>query len=238
MKKFIKKIVLSVVAVALSFGIAIPVYTVSAEETEIPKQENVIEEPEKNENSSDNLENSEKLETGKTDEISNDNINFESFLEWSKQEAEKYGYGNEYEQALKAIEAAASKEQVTISTIASAVLALSIFAYIIYKKIVDKKFKENISDISKKLDGDFVSLINKVGELVDGTNENTATEKEIKEKEELLLKDLKGQTEALSSLINAFMHFADGVSLKGSKKEEVQRDCINALEQIDKTKLK
>lgn len=217
MKKFIKKIVLSTFAVVLACGFSMPVFFASAEE--------IVETPPVTETVTETPKNGENL---------NEEHSFESFLEWSKNEAEKYGYGNEYENALKAIEAAASKEQVTLSTIMSSVLAFSILAYIVYKKIEDKKFKNDISNISKKLDGDFVSLIDKIRELVDGTNNNTETELEIKKKEEEIIAELNVNKKALKNLINAFMHFSDGIKLKDTKKAEVQRDCLSALEKIDK----
>jgi hypothetical protein len=44
---------------------------------------------------------------------------------------------------------------------------------------------------------------------------------------------MKKNNEALAGLINGFMHFAENVKLKETKKDEVRRDCTNALKSID-----
>ena len=154
---------------------------------------------------------------------------FETFLAWTEKEAERYGYGNEYKDALEAIKTAATTKQVTISTLASVGLAAAIVCYIIYKKITDKKFRQQVASLLLS----YKQQVEKLNELVEGTNENTKTEQEIKQEEAELKAQMQKTTEALACLIGGFMHFADGVAMKDTKKAEVQRDCINALRKID-----
>ena len=198
--------------------------TVSEDSAEAP--ENSVETPTTDDNA--NVE--EIPDTEEKDENSVDlQHTFESFLAWTEQEAERYGYGDQYTAALEAIKTAATQKQVTLSTIGSFALALVIVAYIVYKKVTDKKFKDNVSSLSTSLNAQF----EKLKELVDGTNSNTKTEEEIKAEEQALKEEMQKTKNALENLINGFMHFSSHVNMKDEHKTEVQRDCAKALKSID-----
>ncbi len=252
MKKFITKIILTATAILSGFFYCVsPVYAyaeepviveeVSAEtseaeasdvhENDVNTSSSVVHENDVNTSSS-VVEGSseESVEEGKESENNEDlGHTFEDFLAWVEQEADRYGYGDEYAAALETIRTAASEGQVTLSTISSFLLMAAIIAYTIYKKVTDKKFKDDVSALSSALSSQF----NKLNELVDGTNSNTKTEEEIRAEEQALKDETKKVKDALENLINGFMHFTSHVSMKDEHKAEVQRDCSKALKSID-----
>ena len=233
MKKFIKKILLSTFAIITAFSFSfLPISVVAEEVSSTPenniKNEEIIEDNELIEETPNTENNVEK------NDQKNVETTFEGFLEWSKKEAEKYGYGDEYAAAIETIKAAASQEQVTISTIASLAVSALVFVYIIYNKVKDKKFRDSIADLSKNLDKQLEKIIDKANDLVNGTNANSQNEEIIQEKTEELKEIVSQEKQAIEGLINGFMHFTDGVKLKDGKKAEVQKDLLNALNTIDK----
>lgn len=239
MKKLITKILLAATTFVASLGfMGGPVYAY-AEETsvvETPSAETSTEAPNTPDDSAqtpttdDSATTEETPETDKSEENTEDlGHTFDDFLAWAEQEANRYGYGDEYASALEAIKTAATQEQVTISTIGSFLLMAAIIAYTIYKKVTDKKFKDDVSDLSKSLNAQF----EKLKELVDGTNNNTKTEEEIKAEEQALKEETAKVKNALENLINGFMHFSSHVGMKDEYKAEVQRDCAKALKSID-----
>ena len=92
-----------------------------------------------------------------------------------------------------------------------------------------KKSLANLSSIGNQAG----TQLKKLNELVDATNENSKTEEEIRKETAELKAEMKKTAEALTEFINGFMHFADGVQLKEGRKDEVRRDCTNALKKID-----
>lgn len=147
---------------------------------------------------------------------------FDDFLAWVQENADEFGYGDEYAKVIEAIRVAASEKQVTLSTIAYLALAAIFTVYVIIQKIKDKKWKKSMSDMATYLQS-----------LVKGTNglieETEKAEGEVEKTEQTALALKKGMT----ALVKAFMHFADGTKLQGTKKEEVQSDCMTALKALD-----
>lgn len=236
MKKLKITILSALAFVAVSFGVAFAPMTAFADEPATSAVESVETSEtsaETGENSADSTTCEEVVDSAETGEnsavLESETNTFETFLAWTEKEAERYGYGNEYKDALDAIKTAATTKQVTLSTIASIALAVCIVGYIIYKKITDKKFRQQVAILILS----YQELVQKLNELVAGTNENTKTEQEIKQEEAELKSEMKKTTEALACLIGGFMHFAEGIALKDTKKAEVQRDCINGLKKID-----
>ena len=229
MKKFIKKIMLSMAALVACLGFALPMVAVSAEEVSANPENSALQ----SEYSAESTVSEEVGETEEMDEnsavLESDTHTFENFLAWTEQEAERYGYGDEYTAALEAIKTAATTKQVTLSTVASFALVAVFIAYLIYKKITDKKFRDSVAALVKTS----LEQFDKLNELVDGTNANGKTEEEIKAEEQALKEELKKTNKALSNLISGFLHFTDGVAMKAGKKAEVQRDCMNALHEVD-----
>lgn len=158
---------------------------------------------------------------------------FKDFLEWSKTEAEKYGYGDEYSAAIETIKTAASEKQVTLATISSLGVSAITIAYIIYKKVSDKKFRQNIAELAKTIDIEFEKLVEEIKELKTDEKEIAKCGKELQEEGAQILEKITNEKNAIIGLISGFMHFADGVKLNENKKAEVQRDLINALSEIE-----
>lgn len=223
MKNLKIKLATVLAAMVLSFGWVLSPVAVSAEETPLKTSESVSVEEiiEEEKTSEKTAENSEVLE-GETN-------TFENFLAWTEKEADRYGYGDEYRLAFEDIKNAATTKQVTISTVINAVLLLAGIVYIVYKKVIDKKNLAKLGEIVNQS----VTQAKKLNELVDATNNNSKTEEEIKKETEELKADMRKTQEAISGLINGFMHFAESVKFKETKKDEVRRDCTNALKKID-----
>lgn len=236
MKKLIAKILVSTTAFIAGIGfISAPLYA-HAEEPIV--SESLIEENSVNEsyNSvqtptiSDSSTVEEIPKTSESVENSDDvEHNFKDFLAWAEQEAERYGYGDKFTAAVEAITTAATQKQVTLSTIWSVAVTIAIIAYTIYKKVTDAKFKAEVSNLSNTLH----DQLTKMNELVEGTNNNTKAEEEIKAEEEKLKEEEIKIKNSLSYLINAFMHFSSHVGMSEIHKDEVKRDCIKALNCID-----
>lgn len=223
MKKLKLKIMTAFAALAIAFGWALSPVTVLAEETGENTQESVVvEEVINEEETSENTAENEPILESETN-------TFENFLAWAEKEADRYGYGDEYRLAFEDIKNAATTKQVTISTAVNAVLLLAGIAYIVYKKVTDKKNLAKLADLA----GQTTAQAKKLNELVDATNNNSKTEEEIKKETAELKADMKKTQEAISGLINGFMHFAESVKFKETKKDEVRRDCTNALKSID-----
>ncbi len=229
MKKFIKKIMLSMAAIAVCFGLTFTTVAVSAEEVSATPENSAVQ-SEYSEESTVSEEVGEDEETGENSAVLEGETNtFENFLAWTEQEAERYGYGDEYTAALEAIKTAATTKQVTISTIGSFSLAAVFISYLIYKKVTDKEFRQNVADLVDTS----LEQFDKLNELVDGTNANGKTEEEIKAEEQALREEMRKTKKALEGLIMGFMHFSGRVGMSAANKEEIQRDCINALHEID-----
>lgn len=234
-KTFKKKLVGALAAIAILFSFTFSPIAVLAEEptseqinqqtseivAETSDSEAVDEIPKEEENVENTQENSAVLES--------ETNTFENFLAWAEKEADRYGYGDEYRLAFEDIKNAATTKQVTISTVVNALLWLLGVAYIVYKKITDKKNLAKVGDLIQQAS----AQAKKLNELVDATNKNSKTEEEIRKETEDLKAEMQKTTKALTDFINGFMHFADGVQLKNSRKEEVRRDCTNALKKID-----
>ena len=240
MKKFITKIILTATAILSGFFYCVsPVYAYAEEPVIVEEVSAENGEADASDATENDVNTSSSVVEGSTDESveedkeseNNEDLGhtFEDFLAWVEQEADRYGYGDEYAAALETIRTAASEGQVTLSTISSFLLMAAIIAYTIYKKVTDKKFKDDVTALSSALSSQF----NKLNELVDGTNSNTKTEEEIRAEEQALKDETKKVKDALENLINGFMHFTSHVSMKDDHKAEVQRDCSKALKSID-----
>lgn len=223
MRNLKTKILVAFAAVALSFGWVLSPVAVSADEIAVETSESVAaEEVIKEEGiSEETAENSTILES--------ETNTFENFLAWAEKEADRYGYGDEYRLAFEDIKNAATTKQVTLSTISSAGLFVALVVYMVYKKVTDKKEALELKTCSDQV----CAQAKKLNELVDATNDNSKTEEEIKKETAELKAEMKATQEAISGFISGFMHFAESVKLKETKKDEVRRDCTNALRKID-----
>ena len=156
-------------------------------------------------------------------------ITLDDILEFAGTIAEEAGIGDKWDKAVENLKTAATTKQVTLSTLASLGVCVCMIIYVVYQKHADKKFRAQVAELVTQ----YRSQLEKLNELVDGTNENSKTEAEIKQEETELKAQLQKTTEALACLIGGFMHFVDGVAMKDGKKAEVQHDCNKALRKID-----
>lgn len=246
MKKFFTKIILAMAVFSVGMGFNfLSVAAIADELVEDVTSSDVLDNDVQSSTANDSAEGEEVVEYKTTDENSANNElennedtgeekeetshDFEDFLTWVQNEADRYGYGDEFSTALEAIRAAATQKQVTLSTIGSLAMMLAIVAYTVYKKVTDKKFKDEVHSLSESLN----TQLEKLKELVDGTNSNTQTEEEIKAEEKVLKEETTKIKNGLENLINGFMHFTSHVGMTNVNKAEVQRDCIKALKSID-----
>ena len=218
----------------LGFGIGAPLIA-SAEE--IPETPPAIEEiPETPEISAGNGEISNGTQTDEEipeeddkTEITVEDTTFEDFLAWAGEQAKEYGYGNDFKSAMESLKTAATTKQVTISTIASAALAVIIIVITISNKIKEGKFKQTIIELSQKLD----NQVDGTNALINGTNENGKNGETTKAGVEKANAEIASLKKTLSLFINAFMRFTDGVKMQTAKKDEVQTNLLNALKEVE-----
>lgn len=232
MKKFINKILI-IAAASLGFfgfGLCGPLVA-SAEEVSVIEE--VVETSENDalndEISSDTVTDEETLEPTEKEEITADDTTFEDFLAWAGEQAEQYGYGDEFKAATEALKVAATTKQVTLSTVASAVLAVLVLVVVISNKIKEGKFKQAIVELSEKLD----NQVDGTNALITGTNAGNKTGEKTEKEVEKANAEIASLKKTLSLFINAFMRFTDGVKMQTSKKEEVQTSLLNALKEVE-----
>lgn len=207
MKKFKKWIVTVLATVGVCVGFAFAPVTAYADGTETSSVSEIVDET--------------KEKTAAS--------TFEEFLEWSKLEAEKYGHGDRYQEALEAIKTAATTKQVTISTLCSVGVALLVLGYIIVQKVRDKSYKKSVIELAEQLQ----ALIKGTNDLVDETNGNGKTEKKTQAEVEHLEMQVQALQKGLHAFATAFLRFTDGVKLGDNKKNEVQTNCISAIKSFD-----
>lgn len=218
MKKFIQKILLALACFMVGFGFTFAQITVSAETLDNSSESTVVDGSQDNQSD----ETQDKVET-----------TFDDFLAWAQQEADRYGYGEDFAGAISAIKAAATQEQVTLSTIASGALAFLILAYIVVKHVKDKGYKKALVSFVKKFDEKVDSSIKGTNALIDGENamlNNEAVNGKITAETKAEVQSLK---KCLRLFISAFLRFTDGVKLGDNKKTEVQSNLLSALKEID-----
>ena len=218
MKKTFKKILLVAIGFIVACGFSVLPITATAENEQETAWNETVEEI-----------------VGTTEQTAGtgEETTFKDFLEWSKTEAEKYGYGDEYSAAIETIKTAASEKQVTLATISSLGVSAITIAYIIYKKVSDKKFRQNIAELAKTIDIEFEKLVEEIKELKTDEKEIAKCGKELQEEGAQILEKITNEKNAIIGLISGFMHFTDGVKLNENKKAEVQRDLTKALGEIE-----
>lgn len=223
--KFLKKLSLALVCALVCFGFACPIVASAEEVAETPVIEQETQEVEEVVEETQDVENTQENEAI----LESEENTFENFLAWVGKEAERYGYGEEYAKALELIKTAATTKQVTVATVVNSALWLLGICYIVYKKCADKRNIAKVGELSSQVG----AQLKKLDELVDATNENSKSEETIKHETEELKKEMKTTITALQCFVGGFMHFAEGVKMQDTKKDEVLRDCNNALHLID-----
>lgn len=223
--KFLKKLSLALVCALVCFGFACPIVASAEEVAETPVIEQETQEVEEVIEETKSVENTQENE----DILESEKNTFENFLAWVEKEAGRYGYAEEYAKALELIKTAATTKQVTLSTVVNACLWFLGVCYIVYKKVADKRNTARLSELTSQVK----TQLEKLDELVDATNENSKSEETIKKEMEGLKKEMQATITSMKSFVSGFMHFAEGVKMTDTKKEEVLRDCNTALHSIE-----
>lgn len=224
MKKFIQKIMLAFACFSLGVGISLSPVIAMAEETPETSYEEVVSEEQTSVEETPVVDDSSEQEKVDT--------TFEDFLAWAQKEADRYGYGEDFASAIEAIKVAATQKQVTLSTLASAAVALITLTYIIIKHAREKNYKEAIVKLVKEFDTKIDKNIKGTNALIDGGNtiidgetENGKTAKQTQE-------EVQSLKRCMTAFLNAFLRFTDGVKLGDNKKTEVQSNLLSALKEI------
>jgi len=95
-------------------------------------------------------------------------FDLDDFLAFVQKYADEAGIGNEYKKAVEAIRTAASRKQVTLSTVASVVQLAVFLAYLISTHVRNGKLKKQLKEVSEKLD----AQIKGTNGLIDESNAN------------------------------------------------------------------
>lgn len=156
-------------------------------------------------------------------DVSNDvEFDLEAFLAYVQKYADQAGVGNDYAKAVEAIKTAASKKQVTLSTIASVAEFVALLVYIIYLNTKNGRLKKTLVYLGEKLD----AQVKGTNGLIDESNENGQTTAQTQ-------KDVEALKRSMSALIAAFSTFADRFNIGAASKESVRREFNRAAKEID-----
>lgn len=233
--KIIKKFLVAAAVCAVAFVFTFTPSTAYAEE--IPSTPEIATETPENSNGNETGEESpENMKNVEGTDNEQAETTFDDFLVWSQKEAEKYGYGDEYAAAIEAIKTAATQEQVTLSTIASLLVATAVIAYVIYSKIKDRGFKNAVIELKAELETQrkgVNSLIDGENAILDGENKLLDSGNANGKTAEELKAEMQTIKRGFSAFVSAFLRFTDGIKLGDNKKTEVQTNCLNALKEID-----
>ena len=161
-------------------------------------------------------------ETHEEEKESEKSFDLDAFLAFVQTYANEAGVGDEYAKAVEAIKTAASKKQVTLSTIASVLMLVVVSVYIIYTKSKNAKLKKLLLEVSEKLD----EQVKGTNGLIDESNANNATGAETK-------KEVAEIKSAMSYLLTGLSAFVDRFNIGAASKESVKREFNRAAKAID-----
>lgn len=149
-------------------------------------------------------------------------FDLDAFLAFVQTYANEVGVGDEYAKAVEAIKTAASKKQVTLSTIASVGQLILFGVYIIYSRGKNGKLTKQLKEVSEKLD----AQVKGTNGLIDESNANNATGAETK-------KEVAGIKKAMAYLLTGLTAFVDRFNIGAASKESVKREFNRAAQAID-----
>ena len=149
-------------------------------------------------------------------------FDLDAFLAFVQTYANEAGVGDEYAKAVEAIKTAASKKQVTLSTIASVAMLVVVSVYIVYTRAKNAKLNKLLLEVSKTLD----AQVKGTNGLIDESNANNATGAETK-------KEVAEIKKAMAYLLTGLTAFADRFNIGAASKESVKREFNRAAQAID-----
>lgn len=161
----------------------------------------------------------------------NDDVQFdlEAFLAYVQKYADQAGIGDDYAKAVEAIKTAASKKQVTLSTIACVAEFVVFFVFIIYSKHKNGSLKKSMIELSEKLD----LQVKGTNGLIDGSNANGQTATETKQEVGEMKNDIKALKSGLAYLLSGLSSFVERFNIGAASKENVKREFNRAVKEID-----
>ena len=192
--KFIS-VLISAVLVAFMVALVLCMSFVNVSETayNAKAEESATEQPEGEQEGSQRGETEQGGETPAGNEGTqpgaNDDVQFDldAFLAYVQKYADQAGIGDDYAKAVEAIKTAASKKQVTLSTIACVAEFVAFFVFIIYSKHKNGSLKKSMIELSEKLD----LQVKGTNGLIDGSNANGQTATETKQEVGEMKNDIK-----------------------------------------------
>lgn len=161
----------------------------------------------------------------------NDDVQFdlEAFLAYVQKYADQAGIGDDYTKAVEAIKTAASKKQVTLSTIASVAEFVVFLVFIIYSKHKNGSLKKSMIELSEKLD----LQVKGTNGLIDGSNANGQTATETKQEVGEMKNDIKALKSGFAYLLSGLASFVERFNIGAASKESVRREFNRAAKEID-----
>ena len=210
-----------VLIMAAVFG-AIAVFFCSNKPYAVIAEEVTEEQTETGENAPVTVENIGGEETPEEENESEKSFDLDAFLAFVQTYANEAGVGDEYAKAVEAIKTAASKKQVTLSTIASVAMLVVVSVYIVYTRAKNAKLNKLLLEVSKTLD----AQVKGTNGLIDESNANNATGAETK-------KEVAEIKKAMAYLLTGLTAFADRFNIGAASKESVKREFNRAAQAID-----
>lgn len=160
-----------------------------------------------------------------------ENVEFDldAFLAYVQKYADQAGIGDDYAKAVEAIKTAASKKQVTLSTIMSVAEFTAFLFYIIYLNSKNGKLKKSLITLSEKLD----MQVKGTNGLIDESNANGQTATETKQEVAQLKSDMKSLKSGFTYLLSGLSSFVERFNIGAASKESVKREFNRAVKEID-----
>ena len=156
-------------------------------------------------------------------------FDLDDFLAFVQKYADEAGIGNEYKKAVEAIRTAASRKQVTLSTVASVVQLAVFVVYLISTNVRNGRLKKQLKELSEKLD----AQIKGTNGLIDESNANGVTGQTTKKAVEQVRKDVRGIEKAIECLLTGFTILTDRFNIGAESKETIKREFNRAAREIE-----
>ncbi len=220
---------MAALVLCMSFGnVSETAYNAKAEEsaTEQPEGEQEGSQIGETEQGGETPAGNEETQPGANDDVQFD---LDAFLAYVQKYADQAGIGDDYAKAVEAIKTAASKKQVTLSTIACVAEFVAFFVFIIYSKHKNGSLKKSMIELSEKLD----LQVKGTNGLIDGSNANGQTATETKQEVGEMKNDIKALKSGLAYLLSGLSSFVERFNIGAASKESVKREFNRAVKEID-----
>lgn len=220
---------MAALVLCMSFGnVSETAYNAKAEESATEQPEGEQEGSQRGETEKDG-ETDVKNEETQPDAGENVEFDLDAFLAYVQKYADQAGIGDDYAKAVEAIKTAASKKQVTLSTIMSVAEFTAFLFYIIYLNSKNGKLKKSLITLSEKLD----MQVKGTNGLIDESNANGQTATETKQEVAQLKSDMKSLKSGFTYLLSGLSSFVERFNIGAASKESVKREFNRAVKEID-----